>query len=443
MNEHIFRAYDIRGVFNESLTPELLLEIGQAAGTYWGGKGTVVIGKDGRTSSELVEHALIAGLLSTGCDVVSITGVLPIPVVNFKIMRTDPKAGIMITASHNPPEYNGVRFRHPDGCGYTKGNEDIKKIFDGKKYLKKSWDSIGRVTCISGENVAHEYVDHLVARVKLGRKIRVVVDCENGAAGTVAPYLFRRAGCEVITLNAQPDGTFPGGVPEPKGHLRALEKLVVGTGADFGVAYDGDADRAVFVDDKGREIQSEKIGVIVARGILKEKKGPVIANAPCSMIVEEELGDIVVRTRVGDVFIGEAVKECKAVFGMEISSHYFLPTIFPFDDGILMSLMVAQVACREKLSGLADAIPSYPFAEERVKCADDKKFGAVEELKKALEKEGVKLSLIDGVKAIYPDGWILARASNTEPIIKLFAEAKSEKRVEELVKDFKERMSKV
>jgi len=437
--ENIFRAYDVRGVFNVELTVDTAAKIGAAFGTYLNGKGRVLVGRDVRTSSPLIESAFNSGLASTGVDVVSI-GMVPIPVANFKTWFGDFDAGAYITASHNPPEYNGIRLRRGDGSGYTEENQAVWKIYLEDKIKYADWSAIGSVSSLISEETINEYKSYLLDRISIKRKLKPVLDVGNGAAHHTVPLVLTEAGLDVSVINGEPDGTFPGRPSEPNDStLTDLKKKVVEEKADFGAGYDGDGDRVIFVDDKGRTVQTEKIGVILARDILSRKKGGVIiANVSCSMIVEEEiekLGGVVERVRVGDVFVCEAIKKHEAIFALETSAHLFIPEFYIFDDPILATLLLASALSEhgERLSEMVDEIPSYPYQEKNFKCDDAIKFEVMEQVKATLKEGGYEMDLTDGVKVNFEDGWLLLRPSNTNPLIRMAAEARAEKRLQELV----------
>ncbi len=440
MDRHIFRAYDVRGIVNRELTPDTVAKIGMAFGTYLGGRGRVLIGRDVRTSSEMVESAFVSGLVASGVDVVS-TGLVPIPVVNFKTMIGDFDAGAYVTASHNPPEYNGVRLRRPDGTGYTTENEVVWKTALEGKHSLAGWDEIGSFSNVDEKDTISEYKDFLLERISLNRPVKTLLDIGNGAAHYAAPLILREAGAEVSTINGEPDGRFPNRPSEPNDKtLAVLKKRVVEIGAEFGVGYDGDSDRAMSVDDKGRIVATEKMGVILARDLI-ERKGPgtVVANVSCSMIVEEEiekLGGTVKRVRVGDVFVAEAIKEHDAILAIETSAHIFMPEFYVFDDPILATLQIAKILSEkeERLSEIVDGIPSYPYEEINFTCPDEIKFQVMDEIISEFSGMGMELDLTDGAKVNYDDGWILLRPSNTSPKIRAAIEAKSEKRLSELKK---------
>jgi len=446
--EHIFRAYDIRGIYNQDLTPEIVARIGTAFGTLLDGEGTISIGKDVRTSSTAIENALTAGITSTGINV-ELLGTLPIQVTNWATWQENYKAGIVITASHNPPEYNGVRFRHSDGTGYIDiENEKVKEIFYKGDFKLAKWNKIGKIRQLDTKEIIHKYIDFALKHVKPERKMKVVLDLGNGAASYVAPKLFKEAGCEVITINEKPDGTFPGRSPDPlEDPLEELKKTVVREKAELGVAFDGDGDRAIMVDNLGKKVQTEKAGIIIAKYLLQRKRGKIVANISCSMIIEEELSKVggeVVRCRVGDVFVSRTAKENKAIFGVEISAHYFLPIFgFYFDDAILASLLMTEILSKteRKLSQLLDEIPTYPLKRTNIPCPDKIKFKITEQLKEEHEEKGYKVDTTDGVKILLEDAWILIRPSNTESKIRMTIEARTTKKLNELFKQYTEKIN--
>ncbi len=439
--DHIFRAYDIRGVFNKDLTTDFAARLGEVFAAFHGNKGRVAIGRDVRISSPALESAVAAGMAAGGMDVVAL-GACPIPVLNFHLNKGDYIAGVYITASHNPPEYNGIRWRNPDGSGYTYDNQRIKELYYSGEADRPAWDHVGRVTRHpEGEAIA-DYTDFLAQRLTTPHPLKIVVDPGNGAAALVAMDLLERVGHRVEVIFGDIDGTFPNRSPHPtEKSLGGLMEAVREHGADLGVGYDGDGDRCVFVDDKGRVVQVEKVGILVSRDLLKDHKGKIIANLPCSMIVEDELekdGAEIVRVRVGDVFVCEEIKRHNGIFAMEISAHFFLPTYYIFDDPMLMTLKLAQLlgADERPFSQIVDAIPSYPFIEEGFPCPDDLKFRVNELLEEHFRAQGATIDTTDGVKVSFEDGWGMLRPSNTQPLTRLFAEARTQERLDELVEEF-------
>ncbi len=439
--EHIFRAYDIRGVFNQDLTTDVAARLGEVFAAFHGNGGRVAIGRDVRLSSPALESAVMAGMAAGGLDVVSV-GECPIPVLNFHVSQGDYVAGVYVTASHNPPEYNGIRWRNPDGSGYTGDNQRIKGMYFSGEAGRPAWDRVGTITRLPEGQAIEDYLTFLASRVTAPRPLKIVVDPGNGASTLVAPELLRRVGHRVDTIFGDVDGTFPNRSPHPtERSLGALKEAVPEMGADMGVGYDADGDRAVFVDDLGRVVQTEKVGILVARDLLREHKGKVIANVPCSMIVEDVLeaeGAEVVRVRVGDVFVCEEIKRHGGIFAMEISAHFFLPTYYIFDDPMLMTLKLAQLvgADGRPFSAIVDAIPSYPFVEEGFACPDDIKFRVNEMVEAHWRARGARIDTTDGVKVMFDDGWAMLRPSNTQPLVRLFAEARTQERLDQLVSEF-------
>ncbi|WXG42822.1 MAG: phosphoglucosamine mutase [Promethearchaeati archaeon SRVP18_Atabeyarchaeia-1] len=443
--EDIFREYDIRGVFNQDLTPEVISKIGVAFGTFLQGSGEVVVGRDTRVSSQILESIFSSSLASMGCDVTTV-GMVPISVVNFSTWNRKPKAGAVVTASHNPPEYNGLRFRHSDGTGYVSENKAIRDLYFGGRFLKKRWNEVGRIASIASSETLTNYSGFIRDRVRIGRKLRVALDPGNGAACIVAPTLFKELGFEVFAINDRPDGTFPGRDPDPSVEgrevLSELSELVAKSKADFGVAYDGDGDRAVFVDEVGERAIPEKVAILFANEYLNKGKKKIVANVSCSMILEDELskaGGEVIRVRVGDVFITEAIKVYKAAFAVEISSHFYFPDFYPFDDGILASIKLAEILSHshEAFSEYLRKIRTYPSLRENVECPDRIKFKVIEIIKEKYQNEGYKIDLVDGIRVVMSEGWGLVRQSNTEPKIRITVEGRTKEASERLLSKFK------
>ena len=438
-SRHIFRAYDVRGIFNQELTAEMATKIGTAYGSYLGGQGRVLIARDGRTSSEIMENAFISGLASTGCEC-TVAGLIPISAANFHIWRGDYTAGAYITASHNPPEYNGVRFRHSDGTGYTRENQEVRDIYLAKEFHLAPWKELGKIEILNSKEAVDAYLDFILRKFTIERGLKVVLDLGNGVSALSAPKAFERMSADVVTINDTIDGTFPGRPSEPSDKtLGELKKVVKREKADFGAGYDGDADRVIFVDDKGRMVQTEKIGIVIARDILGKKKGKIIANIECSMIVEKEiekLGGEVLRVRVGDVFISEAIKKHKALFAMETSAHYFFPEFYTFDDPLLISLKLGEIlsSSDKKLSEIADEIPSYPMRTANLPCRDEIKFKVMDRIAANWSRKGYSLDMTDGAKVLFEDGWALLRPSNTTPLIRASVEGENAARVAELLR---------
>lgn len=435
--ESIFRAYDIRGVYGKDLTEEVSMDIGRAFGTYLGGKGKeIVAGRDVRLSGNILKSAFVRGVLSTGCHVQDI-GIVPTPVLYFTIVRHEKDGGVMVTASHNPPEWNGFKLCRERGLLIAQGMgmEEIKEITVAERFRFGPPGKLGRY-----DRALSEYSNFVASKIEMKRKLRVAMDLGNGSCTLIAPELFRNLDLEVVALNTEPDGNFPAHLPEPTEEaLDELKKIVVREGADFGVGYDGDGDRALFIDEKGRIVPGDTALVILARPYLERRRGAkVVYEVSCSSSVEEMIrayGGVPVVSRVGHAYIMDKMIQEDALLGGEVSSHIYFADVYGFDDAVYASLKMAELLSKtdRKLSEIVDSIPRYPSTPVRnYDCPDEKKFKVVEKLKKEFKKIGYKINTIDGVKVIEQNGWFLVRASNTLPQIRMVAEAKSEAELKRL-----------
>ncbi|WGM88459.1 MAG: phosphomannomutase/phosphoglucomutase [Candidatus Bathyarchaeum tardum] len=433
--DHIFRAYDIRGVFGEDLTEEVATKIGAAFGKLLEGK-KFVVGRDVRISGEKLRDALLSGILNFS-DVTDV-GVLPTPLLYFALIILKKDAGIMVTASHNPPQWNGFKaFRGQKGSIY---GEDMEKV---KNYAKQfSIKSFGNPKCkaIKHDGIIKEYQKFVQSKISMEKKIKAVADTSNGTCGLVAPELFKKIGVNILTLNKEPDGTFPAHLPVPKAEtLGELMKQVVNSKADFGVGYDGDGDRAVFIDEKGNLIPGDLTLLLFAKDILqKQKGGKVVYELTCSMAIKEyveQLGGIPIVERVGHTFIMDKMIKENAVLGGEKSSHFYFADVYGMDDGVFASMKLAEILSKtdNTLSELVSALPQYPsIYEKNFDCPDTKKFSVIEKVRSQFKALGLETLDIDGVKLIQKDGWVILRASNTEPVIRISAEAHTEEKLNEL-----------
>jgi phosphoglucosamine mutase len=433
--DSIFRAYDIRGVFGETLTEDVATIIGVAFGAFLGKNKDVVVGRDVRLSGEILRNALVSGLISN-CDVTDI-GVVPTPVLYFAINHLKKDAGIMITASHNPPKWNGFKLFKQKACISSSGMAQIKKIaktIDMKKLGRKS----GKV--VKYEGILQDYMNFALKKVKVEKKLKIVADTANAVCGLLFSPIFKQLGCDITVLNEKPDGRFPAHLPEPKEEtLVELKREVIKSKADFGVGYDGDGDRAVFVDNEGRMIPGDLTLMIFAKDVLERNKGgKIVYELSCSMAVEEyvrKYGGIPIVERTGHTFIMNKMISENALLGGEKSNHFYFSECGGMDDAVFASLRMAEILSKsgEKLSEIVDSLPRYPsIYEENFECPDHLKFAVIEKLKAKFKDYGLKFLDIDGVKLLDEDGWILLRPSNTEPLIRVSAEAKTEKKLNEL-----------
>ncbi len=421
-----------------------MTSIGIALGTYLGeeGKRSVLIGNDVRTSSVLLSRALTAGVLSTGIDVTDVgTSSFGLCAFSGWFLRKDAIA--YITASHLPPEFNGVKFYTREGIGFSEeDNRRIKKIFFEQSGIRERWDKAGDYNSIS---LIKEYFDHLSGMFTHFEGMKIILDCGNGSMSLVAPGLFRKMGMSVTTLFCDVDPAFPNRSAEPtEENLTALKKHIPGSEAEFDIAFDGDGDRVAIFDEKGRLLTPDQCGVILAMDLLSssQQEKTILANVECSMLIEEIAADIgaeVVRIPVGHIFLTIEAKRRKALIGIESSGHYVMPSYFPFDDAVLVPLKIAEVLLRSgrSLSAIVDGIPKYPKIRINVECDERIKFRVIDLLSEELSKE-YDVSKLDGVRIDLDDGWVLIRASNTSPLIRITVEGKTEERMEALRREFVE-----
>jgi len=432
----MFRAYDIRGVYGKDMTIKIAEKIGMAFGTFIGAGKKLAIGRDVRRGGEQLRDAVVKGLVSTGCQVDDL-GIVTTPILYFAIAHKVKDGGVMVTASHNPPEWNGFKLCRGKGVivGQGTGMERIKEIITSEGFNKAT--RLGEIK--SYEGIVNEYTDFVLKQIHIEKKLKVVLDTGNSVPAIVAPMLFRQTGYTVKVLNERLDGTFPSRSPEPNEEsLQQLISVVKKTKSDFGVAYDGDGDRAVFVDDLGRILTGDLSTVVFAQALITKEKRKVVYDVSCSSAVEEAIrakGGVPVVERVGRPFMMDRVLLEKAVFGGERSGHFYFPDIYGIDDGTFASLKMAEILSKADvpLSALIDRIPKYHASMENVPCPDEIKFSVTERLKTRFEAGGFQITAIDGVKAQDEEGWVLLRPSNTEPLIRIFAEGKTQDKLAQLL----------
>ncbi len=448
INPKIFRNYDIRGIVEEDLTPEVVESIGKAFGTILREKGKkeIFIGRDARLSSPALRDHLMKGLISTGLKVIDL-GMVPTPVFYFAVFYKKKDGGVQITGSHNPPEYNGFKLMVGED---TLFGEQIKEIY--KRIIKGNYiKDIGG--SIESYDIIPEYKQFLVNNVKIERELKIVIDAGNGVGGFVAVPIFKELGAEVIELYTEPDGKFPNHHPDPTvpEYMKDLIEKVVEVKADFGIGYDGDADRIGVVDDKGNLLFGDQIVYILAKELLKEKPGcKIIADVKASQTLFDaikEFGGIPIMWKTGHSFIKNKIKEENAELAGEMSGHIFFKNrYFGFDDAIYSSVRFAEVISRynKKVSEWVAEMPKvYNTPEIRRESTEEHKFQIVEELKKRFKEKGYNVIDVDGVRAVFPDGWGLVRASNTQPVLVLRFEAKSEESLEKIRKLFEDELNSI
>ncbi|MDI7275539.1 MAG: phosphomannomutase/phosphoglucomutase [Anaerolineae bacterium] len=424
----IFKACDIRGEYGSELSEALARRLGQAVGTRLAGQ-TLVVGGDVRLSTPSLKAALIDGLVATGCHVLDL-GTVPTPVLSFARPRLGAQGSIMVTASHNPATHNGFKLM----LGDRPPGEETLQAIEAEMAAGAFAEGQGSAHAV---DILPEYEENLVRRFAPGGALSLVVDCGNGCYSHVAPRVLRRLGYRVEGLFCQPDGRFPNRPPNPAlaRNLRALCERVVEGRADLGVAFDGDGDRVAFVDDTGTPAESDRVAVLFARWALRQGPGEVIYDIKSSSVLKEaveEAGGRATMERSGHAFIKTALLERDALFGAEISGHYFFRELGG-DDGLFACCLLLQILQAEErgLAGLLQGVPRHPITPDiRLPCPPERAGAILEELRRAFP--GYPVSLLDGTRVDFGDGWALARRSVTEALITLRFEAHSQARLTEI-----------
>lgn len=425
----LFGTNGVRGIANSELTAEIALNLGRTIGSLRPGK--IAVACDTRISSSMLKSAVSAGIMSTGGDVVDL-GIAPTPALQYYVKETDCSAGVIVTASHNPREYNGIKFVQDNGVEfYREMDEESERVYMSKKFRTASWDEVGQLyTDFYG---LERYIEAIVESVELDKKYRVAVDCGNGAGSLSTPEILKSLGCDVYGINCNPDGRFPARNPEPvEESLDLLKKAVVDFNADIGVAHDGDADRAVFVDEKGRFVSEDVMLAIMAKHYVEENGGGVVvtpvSSSKCVEDAVKAAGGEILYTPVGSPVVAKVMIEKNAIFGGEGNGGLIFPEHLVARDGGMSVAKVLELmdATGKKLSELAAEIPRYCIVKGKVECRDKKK------LLEGLRKEFPDANHIDGARIDFSDGWVLIRPSGTEPIARIYAEGRTESRAKEL-----------
>ena len=437
--KRLFGTFGVRRTANDVLTPEFAARLAACYGSQI--KGTVAVGGDTRTTTPMLMQAVISGLLSSGCDVVDL-GILPTPGVQYAV-RKYYDGGVMITASHNPPKYNGIKFLDCNGIGIPDDMEiEIEKLYFDEEPIRVPFSEIGQI--YHNDNIIDEYVDEAVSKVDVEAikkaNLKVVVDCGSGAGCYTAPFLIRKLGCEVTTLNAQADGFFPGRDPEPiEENLQELINVVKELKADIGLAHDGDADRTICIDENGNFVLGDKTFTLVEKQMLKENNGGTIvttvATSQAIYDVAEEYNGKVIATAVGDLLVARKLKDEDGLFGGEENGGLIFPDFVYGRDAVMTVAKILEIVAKEKkpLSELVAELPVYYASKMKIECPDDEKefvmSSIAEEIKTTTD---YKLDLTDGVKILKEDGWMIIRPSGTEPIFRCFAESDSQSKADEM-----------
>jgi phosphomannomutase/phosphoglucomutase len=441
----LFGTQGFRGIVNETLTPTMVEHLGRALAGLLGGKGTVAIAWDSRISSEVLSQAVSAGIRAGGCDIYQL-GLIPTPMLSFAVPRLGCSAGVMVTASHNPPEFNGIKLWQGDGAPFTPEDERrIEKGYSAAGELHVQRSQCGHLRAV--KDLRPRYVHELTQQVNRDsirrRGIRLVADCGGGAACVVAPNLLERLGCEVERLYCTPDGRIEGRPAEPREqNLAKLIQRVHEKDADLGVAWDGDADRAIFVTHKSRYLMGDRSFALAAYHRLqaaadRPQKTIVTQVATSDVIrdVAEAVGANIAFTRIGEPHIVAMMKKTKAQIGGEENGGVIYPTWSWTREGMLTPLTILDFMAQEEqsLEQLDRRFPSYAQVKERVPCEEGDKARLLDRVA-AMTPTDAERDTLDGVKLRYGDGWLLLRPSGTEPLFRIFAEAKTRARAKALAR---------
>jgi phosphomannomutase/phosphoglucomutase len=435
MKAEIFREYDIRGVVDRDLDLSDAEKIGKGFGTYLHhhqGRSAVV-GRDCRLSSPSVRDSLVRGLVASGVHVVDV-GVCPTPVFYYAIRHCDCDGGIMITASHNPPEYNGFKVcRGPDTI-FGEEIQSFRRLLEGGKMRSARG-------FLSNYDAVTPYVDHIVDHISLNRPVKLAADAGNGTGGITAGPILNRLGCKTVDLFFEMDGSFPNHEPDPTvpENMKTVQETVVRNGLELGIGFDGDGDRIGVVDEAGRIIHGDMLLLLFAREILREKPGStIIGEVKCSQLLYEDIrahGGNPIMWRTGHSLIKQKLKDEGAELAGEMSGHiFFAHRYFGYDDAVYAACRLLEIVAKDNkpLSRYLEDLPkTYNTPEIRIPCPEAVKFKLVEEVKEELGKT-CEIIDVDGVRVVFPDGWGLLRASNTGPILVLRFEAQSESRMNEI-----------
>ncbi|MFW9792749.1 MAG: phosphoglucosamine mutase [Candidatus Thorarchaeota archaeon] len=444
MTDKLFGTTGVRKVYGEEFDLEMALNLGKALGTYVR-SGTVLIARDARTTGLMVADALAAGVMSTGVNVAR-GGIIPTPSLAFATMKYGFAAGLMVTASHNPPEYTGVKFWSENSMGYTPEEErKIEEIYENKNFNVASWDKLGEETILEG--VVDDHIEDILERCDANlirsKSFSVIVDPGNGAACVLTPYLMQRLNCNVVTINGQLDGHFPGRPSEPEEEsLGDLIQMMKRTGASLGIAHDGDSDRVVFVTETGEVVRGDRTIALLAQQVMeKSKDKTVVTTVDSSLVLDETVeksGGKTIRTPVGDIQVAIKVVESKGVIGGEACGVYIFPDAHLAPEPFLAACKVLELmaATGKSFGELIAKIPKYPLLKGKIECPNDKKQVVMDALADELPKKmsDVKEVLtVDGLGITLKQGWVLVRPSGTEPVIRITCEGPTEDVVKKIL----------
>ena len=429
-HRHLFGSSGIRGVVGEDLTKDCCFEVAQAIGTLLPEHATVCIATDTRISREFISDAVITGLRTTGIDVTTL-GILPTPALAFTTRDMGFDTGIMITASHNPPQYNGIKLFNENCIGYSRTQErTIERVYNEHKFRDSAAGSLTH-NSEAKYRYYHSIQDHF-SNGHLNRNLRIAVDAGNGAAAGFASELFQLVGLDVVSVNDTPDGTFPGRDPEPREDtLQDIAEFMRKNNADLAVCFDGDADRVVFLDREGFLGFNELIAFMSRLSVESSGKKKVATTVETGMLLDSVISDLggeVIRGRVGDVYVAHLVQQLDAAIGVEPVGVYLMPDIGLYPDSMFATLnLLSHIDRGDQIRGFFKDIPRPCFAQTKVLCPESAKTSVMEEVKINAPSFGAdKINMLDGLRFEIDHSWMLIRASGTKPLIRISAESNSE-----------------
>ena len=446
----LFGTNGIRGIVNKDMNVDLALNIGKAWGTYLKKEidtPEVAIGTDARLSNHMLKNAISAGLTSTGCNVTDV-GLVPTPTLQYTVKEKDFDSGVIITASHNPPHFNGIKGVSSDGTEFSKDiEEEIEKIYFEKSFNLSEWKKVGKIKY--WDKALDLYTDGILKNVDVDlikkQKFHVLLDCGNGAGSVITPKILEKLGCKVTELYCVPDGTFPGHNSEPlPENLTELIEKVPKVKADIGAAQDGDADRAIFIDEKGTYIWGDKTLALCAKKATEENGGiavtPVTTSSCFDDVVKKNKGKVI-HTAVGSPIVARVMIENDSVFGGEENGGLIFPEMQYCRDSAMSIAKILEIMAKENkpLSELIDEIPKYEVFKTKMPCPNDKKEIVMKSLAEQTKdsEEVLEVDETDGVKLYFENGWVLMRPSGTEPIFRVYSESKDKKTAEKLAERYK------
>ena len=447
VNSEIFRAYDIRGIVDEALTEEGIFQIGRAVGSYIisEGRSSILTARDGRISGPRLLNQFQKGVMSSGCNVVDI-GEVPTPLLYFSTFKTNISDGVVLTGSHNPKNYNGLKIVINKKSMTSEKIKKIKLMIEEENFM----DGAGKLTSL---DIKDDYLKELKEKININSKIKVCLDCGNGVGGVIAPQAFKLLGLDVIELYSEVNGNFPNHHPDPSNpkNLKDLQKKVLETNSDLGIALDGDGDRVGLIDNKGNIIFPDLYMMLLAEDLLKKNsKGSIVFDVKCSTNLEKiikNLNGTPIMSRTGHSYIKSKIIETNALLGGEMSGHiFFNDDWYGFDDAIYSALRIIEVLSNSKLTSY-EVFSSYPkhfsTPEINLKISEQDKFKIIDDLKTLIKPSEYELIDIDGIRLENENSWGLVRASNTSPNLVLRFEGKTENDLLEIKNYFKEILSKI